>query len=221
MTENKDNLRFWNEIKQVPAQFVKPIQAGRMRGMSNISPQWRLQAMTHQFGICGIGWKYTIDNKWIESIEDGQKAAFVDISLYVKVDGEWSDAIPGHGGSMFVAKEKAGLYVSDEAYKMAITDALSVAMKSLGMASDIYMGNFDGSKYSLDTTQATKPPVEYITESQCADLKSMLDEKQINYPDFLRYFKIEKLEFFPVNRYDEAVKMIELRNQKIDNENKE
>lgn len=218
--KEKDNLRFWNAIKQVPPQFVKPIKGGRMNGMTNISPQWRLQAMTHQFGICGIGWKYTVDNKWIEATEDGQKAAFVDISLFVKVDGEWSDAIPGHGGSMFVAKESKGLYVSDEAYKMAITDALSVAMKSLGMASDIYMGNFDGSKYTHNTMQATKPPVEYITEEQQADLKSKIEEEGIVESEFLVYFSCEKIEYFPANRLKEAYGIIENRRKKSDNENK-
>ena len=55
---------------------------------------------------------------------------------------------------MLIAKEKAGLYTSDEAYKMAVTDALSVALKALGVAADIYLGNFDGSKYK------TPPPAK-------------------------------------------------------------
>ena len=34
--------------------------------------------------------------------------------------------------------ESKGAYVSDECYKMALTDALSVAMKALGVAADVY-----------------------------------------------------------------------------------
>ena len=51
---------------------------------------------------------------------------------------EWSKPIVGVGGSMFIAKEKSGPYTSDEAYKMALTDAISVSCKALGIAADIY-----------------------------------------------------------------------------------
>ena len=162
--EKKENLLIWNNLKQVPPECMKPIKAGRTKGMSNISPQWRLQAMTHQFGVCGIGWKYVITKKWTEECSDNQKAAFVDIDLFIKVDGEWSDAIPGHGGSMLVTKEKSGLYTSDEAFKMAITDALSVSMKAIGVASDVYIGNFDGSKYLADTSTVTNAPAESLVD---------------------------------------------------------
>jgi hypothetical protein len=41
---------------------------------------------------------------------------------------------------MFVANEKNGAYVSDECFKMAITDAIGTAAKMIGLASDVYMG---------------------------------------------------------------------------------
>ena len=64
---------------------------------------------------------------------------------------EWSKPILGTGGSTYVAKEKNGLYTSDEAIKMATTDALGVACKNLGFAADIYSGGAitDDDKYSL------------------------------------------------------------------------
>jgi len=48
-------------------------------------------------------------------------------------------------------------HASDEAYKMAITDALSVALKALGVGSEIYRGRWDGSKYRDDTSAPAKP----------------------------------------------------------------
>lgn len=143
-----DNLGLWNQLKTPPADALKPIQAGRLRGKSDISPQWRLEAMTATFGPIGIGWKYKIEKLWTEPGSEGQVAAFAEIALKIKLDGEWSEPIPGIGGSMFIEAEKRGLYTSDEAYKMAITDALSVAMKQLGVAADIYRGLADGSKYN-------------------------------------------------------------------------
>ena len=43
---------------------------------------------------------------------------------------------------------ETSLYLSDEAYKMAYTDALSVACKALGIAADVYYEK-DKSKYII------------------------------------------------------------------------
>lgn len=64
----------------------------------------------------------------------------MDIMLYYKQNGEWSDGIPGTGGSSFIAKERNGLYTSDECYKMALTDAIGVAAKALGMGAGCLTG---------------------------------------------------------------------------------
>lgn len=142
-----ENLRIWNRLRTPPPDALKPIQAGRLKGKRDISPQWRLEAMTETFGPVGIGWSYKIEKLWTEPGSEGQVAAFAEIALRIRVDGEWSEPIPGIGGSMLIESEKRGLHTSDEAYKMAITDALSVAMKQLGVAADIYRGLADRSKY--------------------------------------------------------------------------
>jgi len=137
----------WNALKQPPKEALKTIGGGRLKGMTDIKPQWRFQAMTEQWGQCGDGWKYTIDKLWMDAGTDGQVMVFALISLYTNNNGIWSAPIPGIGGSLMIMKESSGLHCSDECYKMAVTDALSVAMKALGMAADVYMGAWDGSKY--------------------------------------------------------------------------
>ena len=209
-----DNLKIWNDLKQVPPHCLKPIAAGRLKGMSNVSPQWRLQAMTHQFGICGFGWKYVITNKWLEDASDNQKVAFVDVDLFINIDGKWSDAIQGTGGSSFIAKEKNGMYTSDEAYKMALTDALSVAMKCIGVASDVYLGNFDGSKYTYESASITNAPSEYITESQVADLDAKCQELNVDMAKFYKFFGITKTSEMKTSRLKEAINMIDLKAKK-------
>lgn len=125
-----DNMQIWNAVKQPPAEALKRIDAGRLKGKSDINPQWRLKVMTEQFGMCGMGWKVEVVRKWDRPLPDGQVFAFVDINLYYKIEDKWSEAIPGTGGSMLVEQERTGLHVNDEAYKMATTDALSVAFKA-------------------------------------------------------------------------------------------
>jgi len=138
-----DNLRYYDALRSVPGHALRRIRAGRLKGKSDISPQWRYEAMTKIFGPCGIGWKFSIDRKWTEPGDKGQVFAFVDISVHIKVDGDWSEPIPGTGGSMLVVSEKSGLYCNNEAWKMATTDALSTSLKMLGVAADVYSGLSD------------------------------------------------------------------------------
>ena len=141
---NKD---IWNKLSKPPASALKKIGGGRLSGMTDINPQWRYEAMTEVFGVCGVGWMFTIDKTWREPGYMDEVFAFAQVSVYVKQGGEWSGAIQGQGGSKLVVQEKGGIHCSDEGYKMAITDALGTAMKMLGVAAEIYAGRWDGSKY--------------------------------------------------------------------------
>lgn len=142
-----ENMRIYEKVRNVPKEALKAINGGRLKGMSDINPMWRLKMLTELFGPCGIGWKIEITDKRLEKGEGVEVVCFVDINLYVKVDGEWSAPIPGMGGSSFVTQERNGPYTSDECFKMAYTDAISVACKSLGFAADVYFAN-DRTKYS-------------------------------------------------------------------------
>ena len=144
---SEDNLKLWDKVAKPPKEALKEIKGGRLSGMTDIKPQWRYKAMTEQFGPCGVGWRYDITKQWTEPGSDEQIICYVNIELFFLHDGVWSEAIPGTGGSMIVTKERAGLHTSDEGYKMALTDALSVAMSRIGVAAEIYMGNWTGSKY--------------------------------------------------------------------------
>lgn len=110
--------------------------------------------MTEAFGPCGIGWRYEINEPSFR--QDGEIVmVFVRVDVFVKVDGEWSYAIPGYGGSRVVDIEKGRAVADDEGVKMAVTDALGTAMKALGVAADIYRGQPDG-KYMEREMKPTK-----------------------------------------------------------------
>lgn len=170
---NDLNLKIYNLLKSVPNDCLKTIQAGRLKGMSDIKPQWRIMKLTEVFGMCGIGWKVSnVSFKYING-SDNQVVCSCYLELFVKVNNEWSDAIIGVGGSSFVANERNGLYTSDEAEKMAYTDAISVATKMIGLASDVYMGF--GGKYET--------PKEIDIEGAKATLivSATLDELKANW----------------------------------------
>nr|DAH31871.1 MAG TPA: DNA REPAIR PROTEIN RAD52 HOMOLOG-BINDING PROTEIN, DNA REPAIR, DNA.7A [Caudoviricetes sp.] len=166
-----ENLTIYNAVRSVPDSAKRQIGAGRLKGKTDINPMWRLKTLTEQFGPCGIGWKYVITDKRLEQGANGEVAAFLDIDLFVKVDGAWSEAIPGTGGSAFVAKEKNGPYTSDECFKMALTDAISVACKALGFGADVYW-DADRSKYDKPAP-ATYPKGTVICEGCGMPIKSV------------------------------------------------
>lgn len=197
-----ENRKLWDELKKVPDWAKKQITGGRLKGMTDIKPQWRYLKLTELFGPCGIGWKFTIDRQWIEEGSAGERAAFVNISLYVKNGESWSDPIQGTGGSMFIAKEKNGLYTSDEAFKMATTDAMSTAAKMLGVASDVYMGG------DFDSEYAAKPEDDgaaAVTTEEVEEIKKMLTDTASDEAQFLKYIGCDSVDKMTVAQYRKAI----------------
>lgn len=159
------NMDLYNKLRIVPDEAKRTIQAGRLKGFTDINPMWRIKALTEAFGACGFGWWYKIIDKRIE-LYDNEYRAFIDIELYYVLDGKVSQPVVGTGGASFVTMEKNGAYVSDECYKMALTDAISVAAKSLGVGADVYYEK-DCDKYSTTTdgnkkTEPDKPKPEPV-----------------------------------------------------------
>lgn len=173
-------LDIYNNVRKVPDEAKKAITGGRLRGMTDINPMWRIKTLTEQFGPVGYGWYYEILDERIEEGADGEKVAFVRINLYVKYSDEWSKPIQGTGGSSFVAKESKGLYTSDECFKMALTDAISVSCKSLGIGADVYFEK-DRSKYDQeDGKPPTTPKKGELTENQIKRLFAIANSAGID-----------------------------------------
>jgi hypothetical protein len=174
------NLDLWDKFRSVPETAQKRITGGRLNGMTDINPMWRMKVLTDAFGPCGIGWKYVIKDKRLEPGTAGTVAAFVDVDLYIRdgvTGGLWSEPIPGTGGSMFVAEEKSGLRTNDEAYKMALTDALSVCCKALGIGADIYWGA-DATKYTRPVYEAPSASKDYeMSDDACLMYVFQIDGK--------------------------------------------
>ena len=193
------NMEIWDKLRTPPPDALKTITGGRLSGFTDVSPMWRFKALTEYFGPCGIGWKYEIERLWSERGSEEQVLAFAEISLYIEIDGKWSAPIPGVGGSMLVTKERNGLHSSDEGFKMAVTDALSTAMKVLGVAADIYMGKWDGSKYKEEKQDGP------ITEDQLLTITTLMSETGSDEAKFLKYLKIDKLDTMPQSKYPVAI----------------
>ena len=189
-----DNMKIYEAVRSVPQEAQKPFNTGRFSG-TDINPMWRIKTLTEQFGVCGIGWYYEITNK--EIIHAGEEqVAVVDINLYIKTEDGWSKPIVGTGGSKLIQKK----YVNDEMYKMALTDALSVACKALGFGADIYWGK-DKTKYSDAETQQ-------ITKMQAKNLRDYAERVEVSEDDICKRYNVASIDVMDEEQYGSCMKKL-------------
>jgi hypothetical protein len=152
-----DNLRHWNALGRTDPAHTKGFQrAGGFRGTA-IKPIWTELRMTEQFGPCGVGWGMDKPEFQLVPIDgNGELLVFCTVRLwYVDPDGNGTvGTVYGVGGDKVITRRSSGLATSDEAFKACFTDALSNAMKHVGVGADVHMGLFDDSKYVREASEA-------------------------------------------------------------------
>ena len=150
-------IDIYESLSRPPKYALREIQTGKLKGKTDINPQWRYEAMTEKFGLVGIGWKYEVQKLWTEAGAGNEKLAFAQVAVLIKDGDAWSEPIVGIGGSKLVQFEKGAAVSNDEGYKMAVTDAFSTALKMLGVAADIYAARWDGTKYNDEPATPPQP----------------------------------------------------------------
>lgn len=155
----ENNMKYYDVARVCPENAQRQIQAGKLKGKTDINPMWRIKQLTEMFGPCGLGWRTRNETFWTTPGANGEVVAWCSIQLqyFDNEIGEWSDPVFGIGGSMLVDTQKGNLASNDEAYKMAYTDAISVCCKALGFAADIYW-QADTTKYGRNETRDPAPP---------------------------------------------------------------
>ena len=178
-TQLQKNVRFYHQFMNTPKDAQKSFNNGRFSG-TDINPMWRIKILTEVFGPCGFGWwVQNVKYEFVEAnltrpnpngTEKKETSVFCELELMVKdpETGEVSQPIYGVGGNTYIAEEKYGPRASDEAKKMAYTDALSIACKSLGIGHDIWYSN-DRTKYTMPNDSAPVPekkPVKAVEKQE-------------------------------------------------------
>jgi hypothetical protein len=83
--------------------------------------------------------------------------------------GDKENLVFGVGGDKAVGKNKYGLSADDEAFKKAFTDAVTNALKLIGVGADVHMGLFEDSKYLAEVKQefaASKRENPHVTRPE-------------------------------------------------------
>ena len=131
----------YTAVSKVPQSALKMIEFGKLKGKFDINPQWRWEILTETYGMCGIGWKFEIVVITHVPVEaTGETMLYVKVNLFIKNGDERSEPIIVYGGDFLIEKDKNGIHGNDEAFKMAVTDALGTAAKMIGVGADVYRG---------------------------------------------------------------------------------
>lgn len=140
-----DPLRLWNRLKRTDPKATKAfVRPSGFRG-TQIDPTWRFQVMTETFGPVGKGWGYE-QLDWTVA----ERMIFICVRVWY-VDPETGERCctgPQWGGTEMVRRRRDGLELhDDECFKMSMTDAVGKCLVQIGLGADVYLGQFDDSKY--------------------------------------------------------------------------
>lgn len=200
------SIDLYELLREVPENAQKTIKGGRLKGFTDINPMWRLKKLTETFGPCGLGW-YITDIETKSEPAGNEIVTTVSLNLFVKYPGIeiWSQPIYGIGGSKLLQKENKDFYANDEAYKMALTDAIGVACKSLGMAADVYWSN-DRTKYIQKKEEPEDKPEEktenmYISPVKAQALRSKCEAAGVSIAKLTELYNVDNFENLAENQH--------------------
>lgn len=201
-------LEIYEKYRKVPAEALKPFDNGNFKG-TDINSMWRIKCLTEQFGVVGHGWTTKVLRTWTETDANTKEVlAFAEIEMKVKIDGEWGEPFTATGGNKLstYVKSKDYFKTSDEAFKMAITDAFGVACKYLGIGADVYWAN-DKSKY---TESQEEKPKTTPTSQDNKEVEKFADAEEIT------ALTLEEAYEMQVNTRDGWKKLVDIESDKLE-----
>jgi hypothetical protein len=150
-----ENTKIWDILGRTDPAHTKAFsRAGGFKGTA-LKPMWSYRRMTEEFGPCGKGWGVGKPEFQVVAGPEGEMLVFCTASIWWLEPDAVSEptgdnpihTVYGVGGDKAVGKNKYGINSDDEAFKKAYTDALTNALKMIGVGADIHMGMFDDNKY--------------------------------------------------------------------------
>ena len=133
----------WDRLGKTDPKHTKSFsRAGGFKGTA-IKPMFSFRRMTEEFGACGEGWGV---NEPIFQVAHANEEVLVYCTVSVW-HGNRENVVFGVGGDKVAGKNRNGPFTDDEAFKKAFTDAVTNALKLIGVGADVHMGLFDDNKY--------------------------------------------------------------------------
>lgn len=167
-----ENTKLWDILGRTdPKQTKAFTRGGGFKGTA-IKPIWSFRRMTEEFGPCGVGWGVGEPSFQVVPGENREVLVYCTASIWYRSDDKEA-RVYGVGGDKVVTHIKANEQYKrperwdsdDEAFKKAFTDAVTNALKLIGVGADVHMGLFEDNKYVRDmadefSEQPRKQPAE-------------------------------------------------------------
>ncbi|UFS83169.1 hypothetical protein LPB79_13025 [Rhizobium sp. T136] len=195
-----EKTALWDKLgKTDPAHTKEFSRAGGFKGTA-IKPMFSYRRMTEEFGPCGIGWG--IGEPAFQVVPAGDE-----ILVYCTVS-VWHEKpeqrVFGVGGDKVAGKNKYGVSTDDEAFKKAFTDAVTNALKLIGVGADVHMGMFDDNKYVNTMRQ------EFSGEGKEAAPAPKQQNKPISSAENKRQLEVISSELIDARSPGEVVKLMNI-----------
>jgi hypothetical protein len=148
--KHDNNMVIWDKVATTDPDHTKPVEYGRK--FTAIDAHYQVMNATAQFGPVGAGWGYNTVYDVIH-FDDGSSMAVCDLTFWWRADDEWESIPmkspqlqygPVRGSAMLRRAKKTP---DTDAFKKAMTDALTKCLSHLGFNADVFLGKFDDNKY--------------------------------------------------------------------------
>lgn len=143
-----DNLRLWTRFADIDPQHTKPITGKAYKGTSP-KPQYIVQLLTEMFGPVGQGFGWNVVAEGFTPLGD-------EVLHWCRIRFWWAEKeaaaleaniFEAYGQTKALMKTKNGLMMDEDAPKKSLTDAITKAASQIGIASNLFMGRWDDSRY--------------------------------------------------------------------------
>ena len=164
-----DNLETWNRFADIDPKFTKAITGKQYSGTSP-NPHYVIRCLTEMFGPVGQGFGWDVVHEEFREL-GGQTIHFCRIKFWHTDRTNTFDACGGTQAAYVTAKGKQ--MVDEDAPKKSLTDAITKAAAQVGVASNIFLGRWDDSKYVNEVNtkfrEEESPPFDSIAQAKRID----------------------------------------------------
>jgi len=188
MSENKDNLNFWNSVEKTDPSKTKNAKLGAMN-ITAINAISQIKEATNKWGMYGSTWGlYDITREFIDV---GETKLCLASAVFKYPDNNSERKFPVNSSIKVSYKTSKGhLKVDDDFMKKIDTDMTTKALSKLGFNADVFMGYYDDNKYvnqmkeefglKKQSTPQSEAPKTKKKVTDIAKIKTVLDSVNRN-----------------------------------------
>jgi hypothetical protein len=158
----RNNLSLWDAVSTTDPSHTKHVN--QRGGFTAIDAYSQIRRATEVWGPVGTGWGWTVE--WA----DGPNCVIARVTAWYDAE---SNAVSHVGCASWGSADR----IDTDAPKKALTDGITKCLSLLGFNADVFMGKFDGNKYTTaPAAPAAAPPNLAHQSPQPVDGGDWLDE---------------------------------------------